>query len=739
VDFRSLEKLEFQAVCELLASFARSELGRKLALRVRPTGDAQRVRLWLTQLGQMLQAVESAGWPPLGGLSDVREQIRRAVPPVKLEPPEYGRIAQTLHAVRDVRRWLASLPAECESLTGFNERLGDFTVVAERIDRVIDPRGQVRDDASDRLARIRRQIEDAREQASRTLQKLLRDPSVLKHLQFPNATFHDDRMVLPVRAEQRGRVPGIVHRASDSGATLFIEPAEAVELNNTILQLRQDESDEVGRLLWELSHLIHLNAREMLRTLDTLAVIDLLAAKVGMARGYQMVVPAMSVEGVLRLWEARHPVLMMLERRDAEAGREPQRVVPIDVRLGEDFDILVITGPNTGGKTCVLKTVGLLAAMMQAGLPIPAREPAVLPVFKDVLIDVGDEQSLQQSLSTFSSHMSHVLRMLSLADRDTLLLIDELGSGTDPDEGAAIGHAILDELRARGCRTLVTTHLGALKAAAYVYPRVDNASVEFDPVTLRPTFHLRIGEPGNSNALQIARRLGMPAQLVDRAAEELAHRDRTLSKAIAGTIRSRRRAERARRAAEHARQKAASAQADAKLRSEELTNRKEEFEDWVRRVAHLRPGDAVRVRSFDRWGTVVRMRLHQQQAEVDLGSMVVQVPLTELQPAKGPAPPGAVPPPTPPPAKAKRPPKAKAPPPAPGPPAPPPVAIEQLAALGPGDEVWVHRFKRRGRIIRMDAEKKLAVVDLGAMEVQVSWTELRLVRNRPTDRTDSGA
>jgi DNA mismatch repair protein MutS2 len=327
--------------------------------------------------------------------------------------------------------------------------------------------------------------------------------------------------------------------------------------------------------------------------------------------------------------------------------------------------------------------------------------------------------------------MTQVLRMLSLADANTLLLIDEVGSGTDPDEGAAIGQAILEELREKNCRALVTTHLGSLKAAAYVFDRVDNASVEFDPATLQPTYRLRIGEPGNSNALLIARRLGMPDRLVRRAERELASRDRTLAKAIAGTIRSRRRAERARKTAEHARQRAATAAADAQQRSAELDGKKQQFERWVQQVAHLRPGDAVYVRSFDRQGTVVRMRLHQQQAEVDVGSMTVQVALTDLQPAEGPAPP-AKPSSTPTAPAAKGSPAASPPKPKPAPAKPPtprrrrpPVPMEQLQALQPGDVVLVQRFKRQGRIIRMDAEKKLAVVDLGKMEVQVAWTEIR--------------
>jgi DNA mismatch repair protein MutS2 len=298
--------------------------------------------------------------------------------------------------------------------------------------------------------------------------------------------------------------------------------------------------------------------------------------------------------------------------------------------LGEDFDIMVITGPNTGGKTATLKTVGLLALMAQSGLPIPAAEGSTMPVLDGIWIDVGDEQSLEQSLSTFSAHLARILDILKRAQRQTLVLFDELGAGTDPDEGAAIGRAIVDHLMTSGCLAMVTTHLGALKAIAYQAKRVDNASVQFDLETLRPTYELRLGEPGNSNAIAIASRLGMPKILVQAARKHLAGQHRALDRAISGTLRTRREAERARHDADLARQEAARATLAALDKAKALEQRQQAYAAWVEKVMRMQPGDEVFVKKFDKTGRIVRVRFEKQQASIDLGAMEVDVALSEI-------------------------------------------------------------------------------------------------------------
>ena len=384
-------------------------------------------------------------------------------------------------------------------------------------------------------------------------------------------------------------MPGIVHRSSDSGATLFIEPSEVVELNNTIVALKQEESEEVGRILWELTHLVHVNAEGILRALHGLALLDLITAKALLSRQHGWVVPEVGEGLPLNIREVRHPLLMEMHK-DEKPQKALESIVPIDMRLGEDFDMLIITGPNTGGKTVTLKTVGLAVVMAQAGMPIAAAAGSQLPIYRDILIDIGDEQSLQQSLSTFSAHLKQILHILQRADEHTLVLMDELGSGTDPDEGAAIGQAIMDNLRQRHCPTIITTHLGVLKGYAYREQRVDNAAVEFDVATLRPTYRLIIGEPGNSNAIEIARRLGMGEPLLQTARQHLAGRHRALHQAIKGTLKSRRKAEAAREESEKARIAAGEAEARYQQESEQLKAKQAAFDKWMQQVTNLRAG-----------------------------------------------------------------------------------------------------------------------------------------------------
>ncbi len=629
MDAHTLDKLEFEQIRRILAREAQSALGRGLAMRIAPSRSLSQVQGWRMQVDQFERYVTARGFPPFGGIRDVRDMVKRAVPPAKLEPREFAELSETLTAIESIRRYFAVLDDSYDLIKKLAARLGDFSAVVQQIDRVVDNRGLVRDDASERLWRIRRQVEDVVQRTRDVFDRLLRSASVTKLLQYANATFHADRMVLPLKADQRGRIAGIVHRSSDSGQTLFVEPAEAVELNNTRVNLLLEEQDEISRILWELTHLVHLNQQDMLRTLDAAAVVDLLTAKIKLGRRYKMCLPEINDGHRMLLRQARNPILLELFETPAADG-QPRSVVPIDVRLGDDFDIMMITGPNTGGKTAALKTVGLLVLMAQSGLPIPAAEGSTMPVLDGIWIDVGDEQSLEQSLSTFSAHMARILDIVQRARKQTLVLLDELGAGTDPDEGAAIGRAIIDHLLSAGCLAMVTTHLGALKTIGYQTKRVDNASVQFDVESLRPMYELRIGEPGNSNAIAIASRLGMPKALVQSARKHLAGQQRALNRAIAGTLRSRREAERARRDADQARQEAARATLAAMDQAKALEDRQRMYAAWVERILRLQPGDEVYVRKFDTAGRVVRVRFEKQMAYVNMGTLEVEVPLVDV-------------------------------------------------------------------------------------------------------------
>jgi DNA mismatch repair protein MutS2 len=741
MDDHSLECLDLPRIRELLARYALTGLGKSLAGNIRPVTRAALVRRWLNQVVELQRLVEARGLPPFGGITDCREILARCAPPLRVNVEEVAQIGRTLAGTHHVSEYLRDLPEDFPEFRHLAARVGDFRPIADRIAQVVDERDQVRDDASPKLQRIRREIGEATRQIDETVSRLLREPGIRRLLQYPNHTFHGDRLVVPLRTEYRGRLPGIVHRTSDSGATLYVEPAQIVELNNRISNLRSEEQEEIGRLLWELVHEIQLNAKEIRKTLETLAVIDLVAAKVRFAEAFDARCPQITDECTLSVREARHPVLLELMRERREAGEANSEVVPIDYRLGIDFNLLIVTGPNTGGKTVALKTIGLLSLMTQAGLPIPVAPGSELGVFSNILIDVGDEQSMQQSLSTFSAHMTRLLAMLRHAGPRALLLVDELGAGTDPDEGAAIGRALLDELLRVHCRCVATTHLGALKGFALTRHGAENASVEFDAETLRPTYHVRLGEPGASNAIEIASRLGMPRRLVNSAHRNISRRARALHQALEGTRTVKRAAEQARKDAEQARQDATRSQNEAAQARARLERQQADFQQWVQRVVHLQSGDPVRVRNFDRDGKIVRVKLDQHRAEVDVGAFSVEVPLGDVLPPQTPEPP---PKPKPPPAprpvtERKRPAPhgkpaarpASRPAPVRRPPsAPPPLTPEQVKALKPNDAVYVQRFHREGRVVRLNEARGLVVVDVGMLEVEVPQDGLSLPRRR---------
>lgn len=745
IDSHTLECLDFCRVRELVAGYAHTELGRALAANVHPVTREPLIRRWFAQLDELGRLAEQRGLPPFGGLSDVRALVKRCAPPLQVSVEDVARIGDALAATHVISAYLADMPETFAEIGHLAGRIGDFNSIAERIRGVIDERGRVRDDASHKLSRIRADIRQAGVRIRAVVDRLLHDQETRRLLQFPNYTFHDDRLVFPVRAEYRGRLPGIIHRSSDTGATIYVEPSQAVELNNEISNLRAAENEEINRLLWELTHEIYINSDAIIETLDALAVFDLLVAKLRYAREFDMRVPELDSEPRLNVRDARHPLLLELMRQRQSAGLGTRPVVPISYRLGKDFDLLIITGPNTGGKTVTLKTVGLLTLMVQAGLPVPVDQGSSFGVFKRLMIDIGDEQNLQQSLSTFSAHLKQQMHMVQQAGTQAMVLIDELGAGTDPDEGAAIGRAVLDELLRVGCRAIATTHIGALKSFPLTRPRAENGCVEFDAQTLEPTFHLRIGEAGMSNAIEIAKRLGMPRRLIAAARRNLSRKARELRAVIEGASGAKRDAEEARRAAENARLAAARAHSEANDMREDLEKQKSDFAQWVQRVVHMQAGDPVRVRNFDRDGKVVRLRLDQQRAEVDLGSFAVEVPLGDLLPPETPAPPPPAPKPKPAQPTAAKP-RKSGPPPSPvsGPKRPPrpqneprqqapksppkrlyrALSENEIKALTAGDEIVVKRLHRLGRVVRIDATKMVAIVSVGLFEVEVPFNGL---------------
>jgi len=643
VDSFTLRKIEFDGVRRILAGFCSCSIGKAVALRVNPSRNPRIAKLWLEQTSQMVAAVRDAGLPPFAGVTDITDSLGKAIPGGPCTGGDFARIAGALEGAANVKAYLNRLAEGLEHLHELSTHIGDFSGEARAIRAMIDPDGSVRDDASQRLTSIRQEIASTAQHIHDVIYGYLKQAEVARLLQNVTVTLHGDRYVLPVKAENRGRLPGVVHRESNTGATVFVEPNACVELNNRLADLYDDERDEIRRLLNQLALRVQAVAAQIGSTLRVLAQVDLIAAKAQYAYQFDMHAPDLTERGPLQFHQARHPLLVDQQwragRRAAEHADSPARelheVVPIDVRLGSDFDLLVITGSNTGGKTVTLKTVALLAVMAQSGMHIPVQRGSTMPVFRDVFIDVGDEQSLQQSLSTFGAHVRRIKYILRKADKNCLVLLDELGAGTDPDEGGAIGQAILDELLRIGCLGMVTTHLSILKAYAFTHDRVDNASVEFDTATLSPTYHLRIGTPGESHAITVARKLGMPKQITVAARKHLDSQGKQFRRAIRATGQARQVAEEARQEAHAAQMQARDQQEMYEAKLADLHALQQEFETWLASLPEWKAGDEIFVPSLNKTGRLVRMELHSQNALVDVGNMQVEVALKELMPDLG--------------------------------------------------------------------------------------------------------
>jgi DNA mismatch repair protein MutS2 len=640
MDTHTLELLEFDKVRALVAAQAACSLGKDAARFMEPSTDPGEIRARQALTTEMADALSSGLFPPFGGLHDIRPLVRRAQIGSSLTAEELAEAVESLKAIDNLDTWLERVGDQFPRLGGLRKDVGRFTSVANAIESCIDSRGKILDTASRKLSAIRREVGQAEERIQETLRRMLRSPELKRILRYPSFTMVGHHYVLPIAKEHRGEIQGSVHRTSASNETVFIEPQAIAEHSAQLSYLRAKELKEIRRILRWLTAQIGQVADALLASLETMAELDLIFARGRYSLEYGMTPPDFNLEGRLSLRGARHPLLEHLFRGDPPEAR--RQVTPIDVHLGLQFQTLVITGPNTGGKTVALKTVGLLAIMGQSGLHIPAHQGSLLPVFDDVLCDIGDEQSLEQSLSTFSSHVRRITQIVAGATEKSLVLLDEMGAGTDPAEGAALGRAILDELDSIGCRAIVTTHIGDLKTYALTSPRAENAAVEFDLETMRPLYRVRIGDIGQSNALQIARRLELPEHIVARGFRYLqasGGREQPELEAI----------QKLRQEAEEARQSALAAQAEAEKTREALNQRlgdlQRQTENDARLAearARLQPGDRVVVprMGYDRPGRVVKIDARKKEATVMIGQMQWNVRIDELLPQliRGPEP-----------------------------------------------------------------------------------------------------
>lgn len=512
---RTLRVLEYEKIIDKLKGLTASELGRELVEQLTPQTDFNTVEKMLSETNDGVSCIMRRGSPPLGGMNDIRASLKRLDIGGILNPGELLRLGGVLRAARKLKSYVNDKLSE-DNTNVVNELISCLESNArleQKIELCILSEDEIADNASSTLNNIRRQIKDHQASIKNKLNDLIRSTKYQKYIQESVVTIRGDRYVIPVKQEHRNDIPGLVHDSSSSGATLFIEPMAVVEANNNIKQLKIKEQAEIERILAELSQDASLILPQLNANMSIMARLDFIFAKARLAVDLNCMCPQVNQSGRILIKKGRHPLL------------DVKKVVPIDFWVGDKFNSLIVTGPNTGGKTVSLKTVGLFTLMTQSGLHIPANAGTEMSVFEKIYADIGDEQSIEQSLSTFSSHMKNIVEILKYVDNKSLVLFDELGAGTDPTEGAALAMSILECLHQIGATTLATTHYSELKVYAITTEGVENASCEFDVETLRPTYRLLIGVPGKSNAFAISKRLGLTDDIIERSKEFLSQED----------------------------------------------------------------------------------------------------------------------------------------------------------------------------------------------------------------------
>lgn len=532
---KTLRVLEYNKIIQKLISKTESSLGVSLAEELKPALNINEVIQLQNETDEGTRIIIKRGNPPLRGVHDISSEIKHAEIGAVLTPRALLNIADTLSAARKIKTFIGQIKEDKDSkypiLEDMSTSLNSYKSIEDSIFNAIISEEEISDNASSLLKNIRRQIQVKNDSIRKKLNSIINSSTNKKYLQEAIVTIREDRFVVPVKQEYKVNFPGLVHDQSSSGATLFIEPIAIVELNNELKELRLKEKAEIERILLELTEKVAIESEGIRNNQSLLAKFDFIFAKGKLSLDMKGIKPSINDKGYINIKKGRHPLL------------NAKNVVPIDIYLGEEFNTLVITGPNTGGKTVTLKTVGLLTLMMQSGLQVPADYGTKMAVFSNVFADIGDEQSIEQSLSTFSSHMTNIVDILSNVEENCLVLFDELGAGTDPTEGAALAMSILDYLHSKDIRTVATTHYSELKVYALTTDGIENASVEFNVETLSPTYRLLIGVPGKSNAFEISKRLGLQNFIIDYARNMISREKIEFEDVLASIERDRRESE----------------------------------------------------------------------------------------------------------------------------------------------------------------------------------------------------
>jgi DNA mismatch repair protein MutS2 len=529
MDDKSLEMLEFPKIREILAGFTSFSASREMALALKPVNDYDRISLWLRQTAEARQLLNLDRGFSIGGVVDVREKTRLAALEGMLEPASLLEIQQTLYALHELHRYLESMAEDFPLLWDIGKGIVELRQIEKDIGNCLGPDGEVLDTASPALSNIRQQLRETRGQIQERLETIVQSSRGHRILQEDVITEREGRYVILVKTECRHEIKGIVHDISNTGATVFMEPTVTVGLGNAMRELVIEERREVERILKVLSAEAGAHHDDISENISLAAELDLVLAKARYANRIKAAEPILIETGENKSGKDRKDYLKLVDARHPLLG---EKAVPFSLEIGRDFSVLVITGPNTGGKTVTLKTLGLLSLMAQAGMSIPASSESQITLFDGIFADIGDEQSIEQTLSSFSWHMGNVVRIIRGATGKSLVLLDELGTSTDPAEGAALARAILRYFLDRGALAVATTHYSDLKAFAHATAGLQNASLEFDPVTLAPTYRLTVGTPGGSNAMATAARLGIPLEIIDDARGMLSEGSQELEKLL---------------------------------------------------------------------------------------------------------------------------------------------------------------------------------------------------------------
>lgn len=698
MDQKSLKVLEFNQITGRLVESCVSEVGKAIARDLVPSCEPSEIRQRQEETSEAQQIILTRGQLPMGPIHQVTEYAKRASVGGILDPIHLMRIGDTLRTSAKVKNFLKASEGT-PILQSLSEQLTALRELEEDIERSILSEEEISDNASGELRRIRRSIASLKEQVRQKLQSMVSSSAYAKYLQESIVTMRQERFVIPVKAENRSHVPGIVHDSSSSGATLFIEPMVIVEMNNKLREEKIKEHEEIERILAELSAQVGEHAAEIATNEKIMAKIDFIMAKGKLSVSMKGQEPFINDKQYIDLRNARHPMIAA------------NKVVPLNISVGKDYSSLVITGPNTGGKTVSLKTVGLLCVMAQSGLHLPADYGTSVCVFQDIFADIGDEQSIEQSLSTFSSHMTHIVDILGKVQSDSLVLFDELGAGTDPLEGAALAVAILEHLRKRSIRTIATTHYSELKHYALTTEKVENASVEFDVATLSPTYRLLIGVPGKSNAFEISKKLGLSEEIIDSANACLEADDIAMEDVLKEIEENRKKTEEQRLEAEKILE-------EAKFLEQKINNRQARTEEQKLKILEEAKREARNIvreakeTSEKALKELRKLMKHAGDSGAGRRAEAIRGELREIADKFGVKPQELL--------------REQA-------------VRKPVKKLKAGDEVYVPSFAKQGSVVSVDENKKEALVQIGIMKMNLPISALEESTQQRDEIKSSGA